>query len=184
MRFAIIISGLPASGKTTIGKTLATALSLDYLDKDDFLEALFDEQGVGDADWRRQLSVMSNQRFIDAAKDEQARDQQAVVLISHWRKPGATGASGTPTDWIADHYDRVIEINCTCAPEVATQRFVDRNRHVGHCDKTRIREEIAAWMDNIVQTLPLGLGSLITVDSEADPDIADLSQAVRDMLER
>ena len=179
MRFAIIISGLPASGKTTIGRALATALGVDYLDKDDFLETLFDEQGVGDTDWRRKLSAISNQRFIDAAQD-----QQAIILISHWRKPGATGASGTATDWIVDHYDRVIEINCTCAPDVATQRFVDRNRHVGHCDKTRTREEIAAWMTAIAQTLPLGVGSLITVDSEASPDIAALSRAVQDMLDR
>lgn len=179
MRFAIIISGLPASGKTTIGRALATALSIGCFDKDDFLEALFEEKGVGDADWRRQLSVISNQRFIDAAKDE-----QAIVLISHWRKPGATGASGTATDWIVDHYDRVIEINCSCARDVATQRFVDRNRHVGHCDKTRTRDEIATWMDDIAQTLPLHLGSMISVNGEGDPDIAALSKAVEHILYR
>jgi len=36
----IILTGLPASGKSTLGRAVAAALGLPMLDKDDILEAL------------------------------------------------------------------------------------------------------------------------------------------------
>ena len=44
---AIVISGLPASGKTTLGMAVAKSLSIPYLDKDHFLERLYEKEGVG-----------------------------------------------------------------------------------------------------------------------------------------
>ena len=52
----IVLSGLPASGKSTLGRAVAKALRLPMLDKDELLEALFESRGIGDADWRRRLS--------------------------------------------------------------------------------------------------------------------------------
>ena len=49
----VVVSGLPASGKSTVARTLAGALGLPLLDKDVFLEALFASDGIGDAAWRR-----------------------------------------------------------------------------------------------------------------------------------
>lgn len=48
----IVISGIPASGKTTLASQLAPVLNLPLLDKDDILESLFDSLGIGDAEWR------------------------------------------------------------------------------------------------------------------------------------
>jgi len=45
MKVAIIVSDLPAHGKTTVGKLLAKYLNFNFLDKDDFLEAIFEECG-------------------------------------------------------------------------------------------------------------------------------------------
>lgn len=45
----VIVSGLPASGKSRLGAVLAPLLCLPMLDKDAFLEALFEGDGVGDA---------------------------------------------------------------------------------------------------------------------------------------
>ena len=56
----IIISGLPGSGKTTLARNLAPALSLPVIDKDQILERLFESKGVGDATWRRALSRESD----------------------------------------------------------------------------------------------------------------------------
>ena len=45
----VVVSGLPASGKTTLAKSLALALGLRLLDKDDILESLFGPRsGVGE----------------------------------------------------------------------------------------------------------------------------------------
>ena len=41
-RLLVVVSGLPASGKTTVGRALSHGLSLPLIDKDDILEAMFD----------------------------------------------------------------------------------------------------------------------------------------------
>jgi adenylate kinase family enzyme len=38
----VIVTGLPASGKTTLAIALSSELGFEHLDKDAFLEALFD----------------------------------------------------------------------------------------------------------------------------------------------
>ena len=53
--FCIAITGLPGSGKSTIGKQAASLLGVPLLDKDDYLEALFEERGSGDSQLRSQL---------------------------------------------------------------------------------------------------------------------------------
>jgi gluconate kinase len=47
----VVISGLPGSGKTTLGRGLASALQLPFIDKDDILNRLFELKGVGNAAW-------------------------------------------------------------------------------------------------------------------------------------
>lgn len=50
MQRHIIVSGIPASGKSTIGRAVAAALELAMLDKDEILETLFSSRGVGNAE--------------------------------------------------------------------------------------------------------------------------------------
>jgi shikimate kinase len=38
----VVVSGLPGSGKTTLGRRLAQALNLPLIDKDDILDRLFE----------------------------------------------------------------------------------------------------------------------------------------------
>ena len=45
----VVISGLPGSGKTTLGRRLASVLDLPLIDKDDILDRLFESKGIGDA---------------------------------------------------------------------------------------------------------------------------------------
>ena len=61
IRRFIVMSGLAASGKSALGMRLAEALELDYLDKDDFLEPLFDLMFPRD---RTEKSVLSRQADI------------------------------------------------------------------------------------------------------------------------
>lgn len=41
MKVGVVVTGLPASGKTTLGRHIATSLGFGFLDKDEFLEDLF-----------------------------------------------------------------------------------------------------------------------------------------------
>ncbi len=52
----ILVTGLPASGKTTVARQVARHLGLPVFGKDDFKEVLFDTLGWKDLEWSRQLS--------------------------------------------------------------------------------------------------------------------------------
>jgi shikimate kinase len=46
MNRLVVVSGLPASGKSTVAKALAAGLAFTLLDKDSFLEALLERSPV------------------------------------------------------------------------------------------------------------------------------------------
>lgn len=65
----VVVSGLPASGKSTLASALASAMKFAYLDKDVFLENLFHLEGVGDAQHRRRLSKRADKQLRNAPAD-------------------------------------------------------------------------------------------------------------------
>jgi glucokinase len=71
----IVISGLPGSGKTTLGRRLSPVLNLPFIDKDDILERLFESKGVGNAAWRRALS-----RESDRILQQEATSSNGAIL--------------------------------------------------------------------------------------------------------
>lgn len=65
----ILVSGLPASGKSTLAEQLAAELSVPYFTKDDFKELLFDTGG-----------------YSEAAMDESTSERfgaQGIALLFH-----------------------------------------------------------------------------------------------------
>ena len=163
----IVVTGLPGSGKSTIGKRIAKAFKFDFLDKDVYLEKLFRERGSGDSDWRQSLS-----RESDAQFQRDAIKLKSVVLVSHWRPAGSDSLSGTPSEWLAKHFSRVVEFYCSCSVEEAAKRFAKRSRHPGHLDSQRPSKDILEWMTNYQQFLPLSLGVLETVETDSDIQIS------------
>ena len=128
----LVFSGLPGSGKSTVAREVARRTSLPLLDKDDFLDALFDERGVDDAAWRAALSREADARFAQAA-----RQLSAACLVSWWRHRDFPAATGTPIDWLASLPSPLIEVHCRCHALTAARRFLARKRHAGHLDATR-----------------------------------------------
>jgi hypothetical protein len=55
----LIVTGAPASGKTTLGRQLANALGLPYFSKDLFKESLFDSLGWQDRAWSQRVGGAS-----------------------------------------------------------------------------------------------------------------------------
>jgi predicted kinase len=51
----VIITGLPSTGKTTLGRKLSADLGIPYLYKDGIKERLFDTLGWQDREWSRRL---------------------------------------------------------------------------------------------------------------------------------
>ncbi len=159
----IYITGLPGAGKSTIGKYVSDFLSIPILDKDDYLETLFESRGVGDSNWRHKLSREADQLFRNDAESK-----NKIVLVSHWRPKGASVNFGTPCDWLVNTFNDVIEICCDCSVSVAANRFINRARHTGHVDESRSSTEIKAWLSEYAVHLPIGFGRCISVNSESE----------------
>jgi len=159
----IYITGLPGAGKSTIGKYVSDFLSIPMLDKDDYLEILFKSRGVGDSNWRHKLSREADQLF-----KSDAESKNKIVLVSHWRPKGTLVNYGTPSGWLVDTFNDVIEICCDCSVSVAANRFVNRARHMGHVDDSRSSTEIESWLSEYLVQLPIGFGRCISVNSASE----------------
>ena len=177
MKTGVIVTGLPASGKTTLARTLAKTLGFAFLDKDDFLEDLYDQFEVRTWEDRTRLSRQSDQLFQDAA-----RRSGSAVLVSHWRPLNSPDDSGTPSDWVVDDYDRLVEVCCICAPDVALARFLARSRHPDHQDDQRdvpdLKKRMCAWENRF----PIGVGSLIKVEADATVDTDAVRCSIQTVL--
>src|ERR1043165_2529664 len=132
----IIVTGLPASGKSSVGKLLASDFGLELLDKDDILESMFEDK-AGGPEVRSRLS-----READEILRRNALESTGAVLVSWWRHPKSRIETGTPTDWLSSLSGRLIHVHCKCDAFVAANRFHLRKRHPGHLDDSKTLYEI------------------------------------------
>lgn len=172
-RSIIVITGLPASGKTTLARLLGEELGFLVIDKDDFLEELLASVQEFNADFRHRSSREADRQF-----EEAARAAGDVILVSHWQGPDERRESGTPSSWLRE-FDSVIEIACKCSVKTAVQRFRSRNRHLGHGDNRSDLSVLLNWFEEDSLRGPLNLGPLIEVDTETPVDIQKIAQKVR-----
>jgi adenylate kinase family enzyme len=171
----IVITGLPASGKTSLGRALAVELGLPFIDKDDILESLFDTIGVASTEDRSRLS-----RASDAVMQTLASTAVGAVLTSHWRREEVSEDSGTPTDWLrARPAGTVIEVYCDCPPSMAADRFAERIRHPGHFDDNKTLANLVVQFESLAALGPWNLGTLIRAETSEPVDTTMIARAVR-----
>jgi predicted kinase len=167
---ALLVTGPPASGKTTVATRLAASLGWPLLAKDDIKEALLDVLGSGDRDWSRQLSRASHAVQLTLA-GRSLRDGASVILEGPFRAEHAVAlramASNSPV--------RYIQVLCVASIEVLGERLRRRSgskdRHPGHLD-TDLVAELPVLVQVCSTTLDLG-GALHRVDttSSTEPEL-------------
>lgn len=173
----VVVSGLPASGKSTLAVSLGAALALPVLDKDAILESLFD--GVRDvtAEDRRVLSGRA-----DDLMRERALALPAALAVSWWRHPRSSDASGTPTAWLVASGARLVEVFLRCDPAVAAARFVQRRRHPAHHDARFTPAQLRDQFETQARFGALGLGTTVEVDANATFDAGAVTRDVARLM--
>jgi hypothetical protein len=169
----VLISGLPGSGKSRLGRELAQLLGWPMFDKDEFLEAIFETEGAGDAVTRRAQS-----KRADVAFQHAAAASQSAVLVSWWRHPKSDANSGTPIDWLAALPQPLIEVHCRCAVATAVERFIKRRRHPGHLDGRWTADQLQEMFTAqsvLGQVFP---GQAIFVDTDRNVDLSALANRI------
>lgn len=155
----IVVSGAPATGKSTIAAALSAELRWPLLPLDPLKETLADVLGLGDAqgdeNWSDRLGDAAaalifrlTAQFPDAIAEGWWRGQRRELALAAF-----TGA---------------VEVFCRCSPELAARRMRDRHgvsRHPIHRDV--MNPAVADRAFELAQTVtPLCLGAdLIEVDT-------------------
>lgn len=132
----LVVSGIRASGKSTLARQLGSALAVPVLDKDDILDGLFDSLGIGDPERRSTLS-----RSADDIVRQRASTLGAGILVSWWQHPHSVSPSGTPTSWLPTLSRDMLEIYCRARTRSALRVFfiVPFANHLGKPDECTAR---------------------------------------------
>lgn len=179
MRQAVLINGVPASGKSTVASQLMPLLQTAGLHPvplglDTLKEALFAEIGTGDREYNRMLGRGSYHAIFNAIA---AFPDALLPVIDAWH-------GFQPREVLESHLarariDQVIEVWVHITPETAAARYRARSteRHTGHLPESYADElfELAGCAG------PMAFGPTITINGElALP--ADLGDKVAHLL--
>lgn len=130
--YFIIISGPPASGKTTLGKQLKNYYNLPFIYKDLIKESLFDTLGIADSDWSGKLGY-SSMVLLYKLLDETLSAKKSLIFESAFL---GNRESVKTKSIIEKYHAKPIEIHCNAKNEIIIERFTKREkspeRHKGH----------------------------------------------------
>ena len=162
----VVVSGPPASGKSTLAPGLAVALGLPLLAKDTIKDALMEVLGAPDIGASRLLGRASVRALLAVAR----QCPGGAVLESVWHRSQA-GPELAALD------GAVVEVFCRCDGGVVRDRFRARagTRAAGHFDHVRRPDEL--WNDEVAQPVAAGW-PVIEVDTSQPVDVAEVAARV------
>ena len=140
----IIVTGPPATGKTTLARDLAHRYRLPLVYKDAIKERLFDQLGWRDREWSRQLGRASYDLLYYFVEVQLTAGRSAIVESNFY--PAFDTAKFAA---LARQYPfRPIQIYCHAPVAVILDRYRRRvetgERHPGHVDAQNYAEIRAA----------------------------------------
>jgi predicted kinase len=169
MKRAVLVNGVPASGKSTVARAVSKAKGWPLLTLDTIKEAFFAHIGTGDRDYNRLLGRASYQAIFALIADF---PDGATAVVDAW-------FGFQPVELLQGHLERagvggVAEIWCHAPAEIIGERYRTRleMRHSGHLGASYIPELMAL----AERARPLGAYPLLDVDTTRPLDSAVLAE--------
>ena len=175
MKTAILVNGVPASGKSTVARAIAAETGWPLLSLDTIKEAFFAHLGTGDRVYNRSLGKASYEAIFALIGDFPAGSN---VIIDAW-------FGFQPLDVLTGHIaraglSRIVEVWCHAPPGVVASRYMSRveGRSEGHLGAGYVPEliELAG------RAKPLGPFPVIDADTTMANMEARVTEALRRLL--
>ncbi len=167
-REIVLVSGAPGSGKSTLASQLSVITGIALLSKDVIKESLWDalEPPTADLEWSRRIGGAAMEVLWALAAH-----CPRVILEANFRPH-----SDHEQRRLADLSDRFVEVYCRCPDTLAAERYAKRaadpNHHPAHVTP-QLDPALLAEFDR-----PIGLGTLIRVDTAGDVNAEMVAKAV------
>lgn len=167
-RQIVLISGAPASGKTTLAWPLAERLRWPLVTKDRIKETLYDSMGGVPN------SLEESRRFGAGAMETLwaiAALCPRVILEANFRPK-----SGYESRRIKELGARIVELHCSCPISEVRRRFKARGQagvHPAH-PWNLIEDSFFDEFDG-----PIGIGKVVTIDTTLHVDVEAIADVVR-----
>ena len=157
----IIVTGAPATGKTTLSKNLAERFNLPVINKDEIKELLFNSIGIKDKEWALKLGMTSFQlTFFLLEKLLQAG--KPFIVEGNFDDRYSTKSF---LDIKSRFHHQTLQLFCHAQDEVLYERYISRdnsgNRHPGHIRLTSGFEE---YKKSINSKTKLDINGCINID--------------------
>lgn len=167
----VVVTGIPASGKTTLATALSVQLKWPLISKDVVKEALFDALGTGDLLWSQRLGRAGHVVMYSLAEMI-----PRVILEAHFQR-------GLAEPELLALNRRMVQIYCRCPVDLAAERYRrridDPDRHVGHLPDHQSGEVVEGWMRDTPTPLDLPNALLVEIDTTRPVDIGTVADSIR-----
>lgn len=157
----VVVTGPPASGKSTLATRLADEFSLPALTKDGIKEAMLDAVGSVDRELSGRIGAAAWEVLWHVLEREAAAGRPVLVEGNVSRESGRALLGR-----LARLYDvRVLQVHCAAPVDVLYRRYEQRIgvRHPGHTDAERL-PTLRQSLDPALYLLPIP-GTLVSVDT-------------------
>lgn len=167
----VLVSGPPASGKSTLAPQVARELGLPLIAKDVIKDVLMSVLPVPDVEASRELGKAAVAAMLAVAEQSPI----GAVIESNFHRARTIGPVGALPG-------TVVEVFCRCDRAIAEERYRKRagTRHAGHFDHVRTAEEL--WNDDVSRPLAGGW-PVMEADTDHPVDVADVVAFVRSVAE-
>ncbi|HRW06316.1 MAG TPA: AAA family ATPase [Caldilineaceae bacterium] len=167
----ILITGYPATGKTTLARVLATELGLPLLHRDGMKETLADTLGWSDDEWSLKLGAATWELLYHLV-DTLLRANVSQVVESNF---SPKHASPRWQQIYQQYQPQILQLRCEADPDLVIDRFHARvaagDRHPIHryaTDTTGYRAVLAqghlGWIEVPGERISIDTGALDSAD--------------------